>query len=165
MCTSLVKSGMNFYNIESLIVERRWETYSRQRSHFYLHRQNTQQTTNCDGGDFWSSSLSICPSNDILAKCFLARFLDDEKLYISEMEVITVGSSINFDMFKVAANIGYYREDKVWIPQYDSLFIVMNAEGKVLTWQLTKGTSFEQVSNIFEDPNNCAQRQGQQMCT
>ena len=139
---------------------------SRQRSHFYLHRQNTQQTTNCDGGDFWSSSLSICPSNDILAKCFLARFLDDEKLYLSEMEVITVGSSINFDhMFKVAANIGYYREDKVWIPQYDSLFIVMNAEGKVLTWQLTKGTSFEQVCNILEDPNNCAQRQGQQMCT
>ena len=82
------------------------------------------------------------------------------------MEGITVGSSISFDhMFKVAANIGYYREDKVWIPQYDSLFIVMNAEGKVLTWQLTKGTSFEQVSNILEDPNNCAQRQGQQMCT
>ena len=26
MCTSLVGSGMNFYNIESLIVERRWET-------------------------------------------------------------------------------------------------------------------------------------------
>ena len=53
------------------------------------------------------------------------------------MEGITVGSSISFDhMFKVAANIGYYREDKVWIPQYDSL------EGKVLTWQLTKGTYF-----------------------
>lgn len=164
MCTSLVRSGMNFYNIESLIVERRWETYSRQRSHFYLHRQNTQQTTNCDGGDFWSSSLSNCPSNNILAKCFLARFLDDEKLYLSEMEGITVGSSISFDhTFKVAANIGYYREDKVWVPQYDSLFIVMNAEGKVLTWQLTKGTSFEQVRNILEDLNNRAQSQGQQI--
>ena len=74
------------------------------------------------------------------------------------MEGITVGSSISFDhTFKVAANIGYYREDKVWIPQYDSL------EGKVLTWQLTKGTSFEQVRNILEDLNNRAQRQGQQI--
>ena len=123
-----------------------------------LHRQNTQQTTNCDGRDFWSSSLYNCPSHDILAKCFLVRFLDDEKLHLSEMEGITVGSSISFDhTFKVAANIGYYREDKVWIPQYDSL------EGKVLTWQLTKGTSFEQVRNILEDLNNRAQRQGQQI--
>ena len=134
MCTSLVRSGMNFYNIESLITERRWEAYSRQKNHFDLHRQTMQYSSNCDDGDFWSSSLSNCPSNNILAKCFLARFLNDEQLYLNEMEGITVGSSISFDhTFKVAANIGYYREDKVWIPQYDSLFIVMNTEGKVLT--------------------------------
>ena len=83
-------------------------------------------------------------------------------LYLSEMESISIGSSISFDhTFKVAANIGYYREDKVWIPQYDSLFIVMNDEGKVLTWQLTKGTSFEQVQPLLEDLHSRAQSQGQ----
>ena len=80
------------------------------------------------------------------------------------MEGITAGSSITFDhTIKVAANMGYYREDKVWIPQYDSSFIVMNAKSKVLTWQLTKGTSFEQIRTILEDLNNRAQGQGQQI--
>ena len=39
-------------------------------------------------GDFWSSSLYNCPSHNILAKCFLARFLDDEKLHLSEMKAL-----------------------------------------------------------------------------
>ena len=52
--------------------------------------------------------------------------------------------------------MGYYRENKVWIPEYNSSFIVMNAKGKALTWQLTKGISFEQVRTILEDLNNRA---------
>ena len=59
--------------------------------------------------------------------------------------------------------MGYYRENKVWIPEYNSSFIVMNAEGKALTWQLTKGISFEQVRTILEDLNNRAHGLGQQI--
>ena len=68
--------------------------------------------------EFWSSELSKAPSNDLLSKCFLARFLRDEQLYIREITSIDTSESISFDhTFKVATNIGYLHEDKVWVPQ------------------------------------------------
>lgn len=67
----------------------------------------------------------------------------NERIYAKEMYDVSVGENISFDRtFKVPANIGYQREDKVWIPLYDSLFIAMNSDGKVVSWQLTKATSF-----------------------
>ncbi len=43
--------------------------------------------------------------------------------------------------FKVSANIGYFRSDHKWITQYNSLFIIMNELGQVLSWQFTKSES------------------------
>lgn len=58
---------------------------------------------------------------------------------------------ISFDhTFKVAANIGYPRADGKWIPQYDSLFIVMNEDGLILTW-LTRGTTYAEVVYLLEN--------------
>jgi len=49
------------------------------------------------------------------------------------------GDTISFDhTFKVAANIGYLREDEKWINEYDSLLFILNKDGKVVTWQLNK---------------------------
>ena len=80
------------------------------------------------------------------------------------MESISVTDSISFDhTFKIAANIGYCRKDKVWVNQYDSLFIVMNNDGKILTWQLTNGTSFEQIRTLLEDLQIRCHRQGQKI--
>ena len=53
--------------------------------------------------------------------------------------------------FKVAANIGYLRQDGTWVHQYDSLFLVMNANRQELTWQFTKGTSFSQIQTLLTD--------------
>ena len=98
-------------------------------------------------GEFWDSKVSSSPSNDVLSKCFLAEFLDHEK---KEMTCISVGESISFDhTFKVATNIGYLREDGKWISQYDGLF-VLNRNGQVLTWQLTRGTSFAHVKTLLQ---------------
>ena len=78
-------------------------------------------------------------------------FLRNEQIYLRELIAIEPGSSISFDhTFKVAANIGYVREDGKWIPQYDSLFLVMNEHGKIVTWQLTMGTSFSQIEVLSE---------------
>jgi len=41
MCTSLVRSGMNFYAIETYIRERRMATYARGNCHFHLYQQHT----------------------------------------------------------------------------------------------------------------------------
>jgi len=44
-------------------------------------------------------------------------------------------------MFKVSANIGFWL-NKRWVKLYDTLFIVLNEEGIVLSWKLCKGTKF-----------------------
>ena len=65
------------------------------------------------------------------------------------MSSIVVGNTISFDhTFKVATNIGYHREDKVWVSQYDNLFLVVNSNGQIVTWQLTKGTAIDQVDTV-----------------
>lgn len=68
--------------------------------------------------DFFSSYLANTPSNNILCKAFIATFLQDEHLYAQEMASVEIGNSISFDQtFKVAVNIGFLREDKVWVSQ------------------------------------------------
>ena len=75
---------------------------------------------------------------------------------------MTVNRTISFDhTFKVVSNIGFHRSDNVWVPQYDSLFIVMNKNGKIVKWQFTKGTSFEQVRTVLEDLHSLSQEQGE----
>ena len=61
---------------------------------------------------------------------------------------INTGKSISFDhTFHVATNIGFLREDNVWVSQYNRLFLVMNEEGNNIAWQLTKGTSFSEIED------------------
>ena len=130
MFTALCSHGLNFHNIESFVMERRWERFAREQDILTQHKIITGQSV--QESDFWTSPLSKSPSNDLLAKCFLAKFLQDEQLYLKEMTAIPTGDSISFDhTFKVAANIGFLREDGKWIHQYDSLFIVMNGEGQI----------------------------------
>jgi len=139
-CTTFCRQGVNFYTMETLILERRWQTFSRKQ----------ELLSNKD--EFWASSMSKSPSNDILVKCFLAGFLRNENTYLHEMTSIEIGKSISFDhTFKIASNIGYIREDKRWINEYDSVLLIMNNKGKVVSWQLTKGTSMLQVDKLFAD--------------
>ena len=146
MVLALVQKGINFYNIESLILEQRWEHFARQQD-IYDHMLNTSSI------NFFDMPLSKSPSNDILSKAFLANFLENEQLYLSEMINIPIEEAISFDhTFKVAANIGYLREDCKWITEYNGLFIVLNSNnGQVLTWQLTKGTSSAEIENVLKN--------------
>ena len=132
MCVSLVRNGMNFYAIESLVIERRMEIYATGISHFRLNKQF--KNYQAEGEERFSDSLlSKCPSNSVIATLFVALFLDNESRYLHEIEKITVGKTISFDhTFKVASNIGYCRSDNVRVTQYDSMFIVMNQEGKIV---------------------------------
>ena len=51
--------------------------------------------------------------------------------------------------FKVASNIGYLRSDGKWVTLYETIFIVLNEEGVVVSWQFTKSTSLEEVKPLF----------------
>ena len=58
-------------------------------------------------------------------------------------------SSLSTDhTFKVSSNIGFWCNGK-WVRLYDSLFIVMNEAGVVMSWQLCKGTSFSAVEGLL----------------
>ena len=52
--------------------------------------------------------------------------------------------------FKVAANVGYFRSDHKWVTQYNSLFIIVNEVGQVLTWQFTKSEATSEVKHLME---------------
>ena len=92
--------------------------------------------------------MSNTPSNNMLAKCFFVGFLWHENTHLQEMANMPIGNSISFDhTFKIASNIGYTREDKKWISEYDSALIVLNDQGQLLAWQ---GTSFAEVTVLLQ---------------
>ena len=159
MCNSFVRSGMNFYNMESMILERRWRMYVRNLNRIDSLNSRTRSSS-FEG--FQSSRLSNTPTDTLLTKCFLSKFSSQEHLYLSEMASIKIGTTISFDhTFKVAANIGYHREDRVWVSQYNSLFLVMNGNGQIVTWQLTSGTSLDQVQSVLRCVSERSKKQQQ----
>ena len=156
-CLVLLRRGVNFHNMESIILERRWETFSRQNM-LYQHSMPPEDCHTSQ--DFFSSELAKSPSDSMLTKCFLATFLKEEQAYLSEIASTNIGDTISFDhTFEVATNIGYLREDGTWIPLYDSLFLVLNSAGKIVTWQLTKGTSLSQVEQVLRELHDHAEQQ------
>ena len=156
LCVGLCRHGINFYGMESLILEKRWESFVRKQQLLAI-KQNIQ--VSCSYNDFLASNMSQSRSNDALSKCFLTSFLQHEELYLREMVNIPVTESISLDhTFKIASNIGYLREDKKWVSEYDSVLFVLNKHGKVLIWQLTKGTSFDQLT-VLQDVAERAQNE------
>ena len=106
ICTTLCRRGINFYNMESIILERRWESYARQQEMLEIHTYLCSQPLQTSSSDLWSSPMSNSPSNDVLSKCLMAGFLQQEELFLREMPSIPIGESISFDhTFKVAAKI------------------------------------------------------------
>ena len=160
LCMSLAHRCMSFLEIETFLLEKRWEAHAAIQEISLLHKSEAVQDP--DSHDTYPTSV-LCksPSDTLIRKCFLAYFLANEKSYIREMYKVSIGESISFDhTFKVASNVGYLREDKVWIPLYDSLFIVMNREGKIVTWQFTKGTSFTQIEQCLHSIHTRAHSSG-----
>ena len=62
--------------------------------------------------------------------------------------------------FIIASNIGYVRVE--WITEYNSVFLVLNDKEQVLTWQLTKGTSFGEATVLLQ---SLAERSSDQLKT
>lgn len=53
--------------------------------------------------------------------------------------------------FRVSVNIGIVRQDGTWVNLYDSLFIVLNQDGLVLSYKLVKGRSFDCIEAELTD--------------
>ena len=68
LCYTLVTSGMNFYNLESMIIERRWSNYAKKMKVV----SDTCTLQDCSSENFLQSCLANSPSNSILTQCFIA---------------------------------------------------------------------------------------------
>ena len=82
----------------------------------------------------------------IATACYLQEYFEKEQLYHLRMCQVTASSLSADHTFRVSSNIGFWCEGK-WIQLYDSLFIVMNEIGVVLSWKLCKGTAFHKVED------------------
>ena len=60
--------------MESLIIKRRWECFVRKQDMLLAKKDDSDH-------DFWKSTMSNSPSNNMLAKCFLTGFCG-MKIYI-----------------------------------------------------------------------------------
>ena len=88
--------------------------------------------------------LQLNPNRKLIRQCFVYDYRSKEKRYIARMASFT-GSWLSSDhTFKVASNVGIWQNCH-WIRQLDSLFSVINEDGIVLAWQLTRGTAFTRV--------------------
>ena len=66
--------------------------------------------------------------------------------------------------FKSVSNIGSVRSaDNKWIQQYTGLFCILNADGKVLTWKMTKRLSFQHAENVLLALKERLDAQGQEV--
>lgn len=147
LCTSMCHSGMNFHSLEAVIGKTRWQ------HHINIMKQKYEslvQKCNNECPCFIDFDCKTVPSDDLIAKCFLAKFIEDDTKYRWNIQSVDTGTSISFDhTFKVASNIGFLRKDRKWVNQYDSAFFVFNSGGKILSWKFTQGTSFRQVKKLL----------------
>ena len=93
----------------------------------------------------------------IVAACYMHNYFKKEHLYARRMCQMTAMALSPDRTFKVSANVGFWLRGK-WVQLYNSLFIVMNEIGIVLTWQFCRGTSFaaveDQLRNLQERLKN-----------
>lgn len=153
LCASLCQNGMNFHSLEAVINHRRWEFFeSRRKTYLSV---NSLHCSEASFPLFNQFSGKYLPSDDIIHQCFLAKFLEEEMAYITEIQSVHPGKTLSFNhTFKIASNIGCIRPDKKWACQYDSAFLVFNGDGKIVSWQFIKGTSFENVRSLLHQINN-----------
>ena len=95
---------------------------------------------------FWRMS----PMRHAIEACFLQNFWQRESAFHHCMSQTSLSDGrpwLSCDhTFKSVCNIGSVRQaDRHWIKQYTGLFCVLNADGQVLTWKMTKSLTFENV--------------------
>ena len=167
MCQSLCQAGMNFHSLEGVFGNMRWKKYEEKVQmyrqfvdvHKRLHSAGDERQLEIPNFEM-SIFYKFLPSDDIIGKCFVSKFMQDEQYYRSEIMSIDTGEELSFDhTFKVAANIGYLRQDNKWVCQYNSVFLVFNSFSRIVSWQFTKSTGFDCVKTLLENIHTRSQSQ------
>lgn len=95
--------------------------------------------------------MSLFPSNDMLMYIFLADFQKKKPYYETDMSNRALSSTTILcdHTFKISKYIDARRaSDAKFVKQFENLFIVLNEKHKIVTWRLTKTTSFEEIKTL-----------------
>ena len=129
---------MNFNSMETAIGNLRWKRFEERKLTYSLisSRLEDNGQSMLDIPSYEGSAANFLPSDDLLRQCFLSSFLVNELSYISSIQTIDTGDTLSFDhTYKIASNVGHLRLDNRWVCQYDSVFLVMNKKGQIISWQ------------------------------
>ena len=150
LLTVQTASGMAYVEVESL-TRQMWYSYHSDLRIKALSQQSINATEISQLHNVSNAPQSISPlypNRKLIRQCFVHYYYTNENLYNARMSSFT-GTWLSSDhTFKVAGNVGMW-QNGLWIRQYDSLFSVMNEEGIVLGWQLTRGTGFSRVKTLL----------------
>ena len=93
LCMSLVYRGMTFLEIETFLLQRKWEIHAREQDFYLVKRSVTLEDVDThemlpDNG------LSNIASDTLIRKCFLAHLLENERIYTTKCFALTLGKAL-----------------------------------------------------------------------
>lgn len=145
---SHANADMTMSDIQTLWLQTIYEAYAARREvYFSTLRKNSHDPSISTFPEFQQRYQN--PGEKVIASCIARNYFMKEKFYKNRMCQMTADRWLSCDhTFKVSANIGFWF-NKRWVKLYDTLFIVLNEEGIVLTWKLCRGTKFTSIEDLL----------------
>ena len=99
---------------------------------------------------FLSNPLFAFPTGYTIESTFLDIYMRRKDFYFSNMVRPVSSISVNHS-FKISKSIGGFRlQDSIFINENMKLFIVLNEEGLVVNWKLTKTTAQKEIEPVLQ---------------
>lgn len=149
---NLITQGVNFLKITEGIGALNHELHTRLGETFNAAvRDRLAEGGVFDFEEFYSNDLFAFPSNDQLTRIVLEDFKTYKDFYASEMLGISATSISCDHTFKISKNIGVVMEgeEQKFLTTFKNLFIVLNQNGQILDWRLTKSTGFQEIDDLL----------------
>jgi len=153
---ALASSGQTFHEIELFLAQRYLDNFVERQCRYarhittYLEKNpslDKEKLQKFPPFDEWRPT----PSTDTVHQCFLYIFKENKQFFGQNIREKTAKWMSADHTFKVAVNIECMLPDGSWSTQFDSLYIVSNEVGQVLTYKLTKGTAMSRVEDILKN--------------
>ena len=167
----LLEIGIAIQQVESMCASNRIRLFYSLKEKFEK-LQITQPSCQQHSFPMYEDESMACwrysPTCHAVAACFLYMFRERETLYHYHMSSISLPADnlwLSCDhTFKSVSNIGITRpDDKHWIKQFNGLFCVLNSDGQVMSWRMTKRLSFQYIRDNLVAVQQRFQRSGQQL--
>ena len=153
---NLCHAGLTMQQIETLLARNRAHLFYR------LREQFTELSLACSAQvsefpNFSSESMKHwkqSPSRHAIESCYLHNFWLRENIYNhlmgqTALSLDSAWASLDHT-FQCVSNVGLVRlADNKWVKQYSGLLCILNADGEILSWKMTKSLSFTAVEDML----------------